>query len=55
MSGRYIPLGHTKDSDKKMVNLLFTFDEKIGHYVWIKDFNKLCSKVAKRTEKSIFV
>ena len=47
------PLGHIKDSSKKLVNLLFTCDEKTGHCVWIKDLNKLCSKVTKHAEKSI--
>ena len=53
--GNIFPLDHIKDSGKETVSLLFTSDKKTGHYVWIKNFNKLCSKVTKHTDNNIFV
>ena len=43
-----------KSPNKKMINLLFTSNEETNHYVWIKDFNKLCNKVTKCKNKKYF-
>ena len=45
------PLGKSKESQKKMVNLLFVSNEETNHYVLITDFNKLCFKITKAKVK----
>src|SRR6266496_3399796 len=48
-------LSHVKETPgKKMVNLLFTSNEETNHYVLIKDFNKLCSKITKNERNKHF-
>ena len=56
------PIKLTKNLRDKHINLLVTSKEETApssnwssyHYVWIKDFNKLCSKITKNTSKKHF-
>ena len=48
------PIRITKSSLTKHIDLLITSNAETNHYVWIKNFNKLCSKVTKRTTKKYF-
>ena len=48
------PIKLTETEAKSHVNLLFTSNEETNHYVWIKDFNKLCSRVTKYKCKKYF-
>ena len=41
------PIRTTKSTAAKHVDLLVTSNFEINHYVWIKNFNKLCYKVTK--------
>src|SRR6266568_8759447 len=52
--GDIFPLCKSKESNKRMVNLLFTSNEETNHYVLIKDFNKLCNKITKDDHKKYF-
>ena len=50
--GDIYPLDKVKEfSGKETVNLSFTSNGETNHYVWIKDFNKLCSKIIKYEKK----
>src|SRR5467141_709955 len=50
--GDIYPLSYSKESPgRKTVNLLLTSNEETNHYVWIKDFDKLCSKITKEHRK----
>src|SRR5271163_338670 len=45
------PIGKIKQSDKKMIDLLFTSNEDTNHYVLIKDLNSLCNGKTKNTNR----
>ena len=38
---------NTKSTAEKHVDLLVTFNSETNHYVWIRDFNKLCYNIIK--------
>ena len=48
------PIRITKSSVAKHIDLLITSNAETNHYVWIKNFNKLCSKITKHTTKKFF-
>ena len=48
------PIRITKSSAAKHIDLLITSNVETNHYVWIKNFNKLCSKITKHTTKKFF-
>ena len=44
----------TKSSVAKLIDLLLTSNAETNHYVWIKNFNELCSNITKQTTKLFF-
>ena len=48
------PIRITKSTASKHIDLLVTTNSKTNHYVWIKDFNKLCYNKTKCKNKKFF-
>ena len=48
------PIRITESTASKHVDLLVTTNSKTNHYVWIRDFNKLCYKKTKCKNKKFF-
>ena len=48
------PIHITQSTAAKHIDLLVTTNTETNHYVWIKNFNKLCAGVTKNTSKKFF-
>ena len=48
------PIHITQSTAAKHIDLLVTSNTETNHYVWIKNFNKLCAGVTKNTAKKFF-
>ena len=48
------PIRTTLSRTTKHVDLLITTNSETNHYVWIKNFNKLCARVTTDTSKKFF-
>ena len=48
------PIRTTKSTAEKHVDLLVTSNSETNHYVWIRDFNKLCYNITKCKTKKFF-
>ena len=48
------PISLTQSTASKHVDLLVTSNSETNHYVWIKNFNKLCARVTTDTGKKYF-
>ena len=48
------PIRITQSTAAKHIDLLVTSNTETNHYVWIKNFNKLCAGVTKNTAKKYF-
>ena len=48
------PIRITQSTNEKHVDLLVTSNSETNHYVWIKNFNKLCSKITTNHGKKHF-
>ena len=54
MNSDIYPIRVTQSVAEKHVDLLITSNSETNHYVWIKNFNKLCFKVTKYEGKKYF-
>ena len=48
---KIFPIQTTKSTAEKHVDLLVTSNSETNHYIWIKNFNRLCHNVTKHGEK----
>ena len=48
------PIQTTQSTAEKHVDLLVTLNSETNHYIWIKNFNRLCYKVTKHKAKKFF-
>ena len=48
------PIQTTKSTAEKHVDLLVTSNSETNHYIWIKNFNRLCYNVTKHKAKKFF-
>ena len=48
------PIRTTKSTAAKHIDLLVTSNSETNHYVWIRDFNKLCYNITKCKTKKFF-
>ena len=51
---KIFPIQTTKSTAEKHVDLLVTSNSETNHYIWIKNFNRLCYNVTKHKKKKFF-
>ena len=51
---KYTPFKLRQSTAEKHVDLLVTSNSETNHYIWIKNFNRLCYNVTKHKEKKFF-